>query len=157
MAYYDYKVIPAPRRAKRMKGVHAPEELFAHTLSEAISELSRQGWEYLGSETMTAEAPRGWFRRGLAEPLTVLVFRRQRESLGPRLAAVAGDPAPEAREPVAEGAARGAAAERPVLDRMQNIFARREPPPRREPVVEEGAAPLPPLRQAPRLGPADKS
>ena len=29
MTDYDYKVIPAPRRAKRVKGVHGAEDLFA--------------------------------------------------------------------------------------------------------------------------------
>ena len=29
MTHYDYKVIPAPKRVKRVKGVHGAEELFA--------------------------------------------------------------------------------------------------------------------------------
>ena len=156
MTYYDYKVIPAPRRAKRMKGVHAPEEMFAHLLTDTINEQARQGWEYLGSETLPAEAPRGWFRRALHEELSVLVFRRQREQLGPRLTAVPSDPVPEAREPLA-GAAAAAASERPALDRMQAVFARRDPPKRREPRLDEaGDTPPTPLRAAPRLGPAEK-
>ena len=62
MTYYDYKVVPAPRRAKKVKGVHGAEELFALTLTEAINELARQGWEYVRAEHLPAEAPRGWFR-----------------------------------------------------------------------------------------------
>ena len=62
--------------------------------------------------TLPAEAPRGWFR-GAQSPSeqTVLVFRRPRESLGPRLAAVR--PSRRARRagtlPPSPGAARRAA------------------------------------------------
>jgi hypothetical protein len=59
MTYYDYKVIPAPKRAKRVKGVHGTEDLFALTLTEAINEVARQGWEYVRAEHLPAEAPRG--------------------------------------------------------------------------------------------------
>ena len=54
MTHYDYKVVPAPKRAKRVKGLHAPEELFAATLAEAINEVARQGWEYVRAETLHA-------------------------------------------------------------------------------------------------------
>jgi hypothetical protein len=158
MAEYDYKVVPAPRRARRVKGVRTAEELFALTLTEAINEVARQGWEYVRAEHMPAEASRGWFRAAVAEEQTVLVFRRPREALGPRLAAsrperdagaevvahaaplVAGDP-----EPVP-------AAERAVIDRMR----RREPPVHLEPTLDETRPPTP-LRPHPRLGPADGS
>jgi hypothetical protein len=156
MSYYDYKVVPAPKRAKRMKGVHTPEELFAHTMTEAITEQSRQGWEYLRAETLPAEAPRGWLRRPLHEQLSVLVFRRPRENLGPRLAAVTHE-APEAREPLLGGeeAPRPDPAERPAPERATGLF-RRAAPPRLEPKLgEPGEAPATPLRPTPRLGPAE--
>lgn len=93
MTYYDYKVVPAPRRARKVKGVSAAHDLFALTLTEAINEVARQGWEYCGSETLTSEAPSGWFRRGSVEDQSVLVFRRPREHLSPRLAAAPVEPA----------------------------------------------------------------
>ncbi len=93
MTHYDYKVVPAPKRAKRVRGVHGAEDLFALTLTDAINEVARQGWEYVRAEHLPAEAPRGWFRGGTAGEQTVLVFRRAREALGPRLAAVRAEPA----------------------------------------------------------------
>ncbi len=157
MPYYDYKVVPAPRRMKQVRGVKSSDELFALTLSDAINEQARQGWEYLRSESLTAETPSGWFRRGRAETQTVLVFRQARETLGPTLAA---EPAPAARpaetrpqlrpEPAAEPALTG----RPFVDRVQSL-TRREPA--LEPPAAEGSAAPTPLRPAPRLGPADRS
>ena len=103
MSHYDYKVVPAPKRAKKVKGVRAAEELFALTLTEAINEVARQGWEYVRAEHMPAEASRGWFRSALAGEQTVLVFRRPRELLSPRLASVRPDrdAVPEAVVPAA--------------------------------------------------------
>jgi hypothetical protein len=149
MTHYDYKVVPAPRRARKIKGVRSSEDLFALTLTEAINEVARQGWEYLRAEHMPAVASRGWLRSAVAEELTLLVFRRPRETLGPRLAAVEPDPAE------AEGPRLAPAAERAVVDRMR----RREPAMRLEPVVDDLAtAEAEPgvLRPGPRLGPADQ-
>ena len=36
---------------------------------------------------MSAEAPGGWFKRAVTEEQTMLVFRKPREHLSPRLAA----------------------------------------------------------------------
>lgn len=148
MSYFDYKVIPAPRRVKRVRGVHEGAELFAHTLTEAINEQAREGWEYVRAESLTAETPRGWFRRPAEEDQTVLVFRRERETLGPRIAAP-HEPAPVEHTP------------HPEAERAEpNIFAERRPlpgPSRREPTLgpAEGDAPTP-LRPSPRVGPAER-
>lgn len=145
MSNYDYKVVPAPKRAKRVKGVRTPEELFALTLTEAINEVARQGWEYVRAEHLPAEASRGWFRSSLAGEQTVLVFRRPRESLGPRLAAVRSDRDEAAEAPAFQ--AEALQAERPVTDRVR----------RREPSVSPAdEEPPTPLRPSPRLGPADQ-
>jgi hypothetical protein len=148
MSHYDYKVVPAPKRAKKVKGVRAAEELFALTLTDAINEVARQGWEYVRAEHLPAEASRGWFRPALSEEQTVLVFRRHRDALGPRLATVRADAQPEplVPEPAAPGI-EPTPAERAVIDRMR----RREPSVRLEPVTREET----PLRPSPRLGPAD--
>ncbi|MFQ8431166.1 hypothetical protein [Amaricoccus sp. W119] len=86
MSYYDYKIVPAPKKAKKVKGVSSAAELFALTLTDAINEHARQGWEYYGSEELAIETPGGWFRRARTEEHTVLVFRRSREHLSPRVA-----------------------------------------------------------------------
>lgn len=171
MTSYDYKVVPAPRRARKVKGVKGADELFAHTLAEAINEIARQGWEYVRAESLTAEVPGGWFRRSVSSEQAVLVFRRAREALGPRIAAVPSAGA-AGREPEFAGAGetiiaerapeRGhdrpvdRAVERVVVDRLQSTL--RHQPVRLEPAFNDAdEAPPSPLRPGPRLGPADQS
>ncbi len=157
MDSYDYKVVPAPRRAKKMRGIRGTEELFAHTLTDAINEVARQGWEYLRAERLPAEAPRGWFRTPAATDQTVLVFRRPREGLGPRIAASheagADMDAPSAPVPAPERLPRAETERAPVIPPRH-----REPARRVEPTPASGEAePFPtPLRPPPRLGPADQ-
>ena len=152
MAYFDYKVVPAPRRVRKAKDVSAPEELFALTLTEAINEHARQGWEYVRAETLAAETPGGWFRRAVVEERAVFVFRRERSDLGPRLAAEPSAVQQPQRTP--EDPAAADPVRRPVTV---------EAPPlrRREPVMGEVQAPAPaagqaPLRAVPTLGPAER-
>jgi hypothetical protein len=148
MSYFEYKVIPAPRRVKRVKGLHDPSELFAHTLTDAINEQAREGWEYVRAESLTAETPKGWLRRSSEEDQSVLVFRRERETLGPRVAAV-HEPAPERR---------AAPAEPPAPEPSVFGDRSRAPAPRREPTLGPATPPPAPtpLRPTPRLGPADR-
>ena len=152
MTAYDYRVVPAPRRARKIKGVKAPDELFATTLAEAINEVARQGWEYVRTETLVAEAPGGWLRRGTSSDHTVMVFRRPREALGPRLAGVGpglggwacGRGAGERPHEAADRAI-----ERVVVDRLQSTL--RHQPARFDPPEDDA----PPWPSGPRLGPAD--
>ncbi len=138
--FYDYKVIPAPRRLKRLKGVKSTSDLFAAMLSETINATARDGWEYLRSETLSAAEQGGWFRRATEVEETVLIFRRTREMLSPRISA----PRPE---PVAD----------PATDAPRPVLADRPPvtPLRREPRLSGDAETAQPLRSTPRLGPAD--
>ena len=163
MTSFDYKVVPAPRRVRKIKGVKGADEMFAQTLSDAINEVARQGWEYVRTEALIAERPGGWFRRGKSSDHTVMVFRRAREALGPRIAAVpsVASPGPDLpREPalVTTGAGDRSAAdravERVVVDRLQSTL--RHHPVRLEAHPDDEADPLT-RRPGPRLGPADPS
>jgi len=153
MTYYDYKAVPAPRRMKKVKGVKSAEELFALTLTEAINEHARQGWEYVRSESLTVEAPGGWFRRGSSDTQTVLVFRQERGTLGPRLAA--------AGQMGAAADWKADARREPALDVTPAAAPRQAPDV--EPSFAEVAAGIDehatqtPLRSGPRLGPAERS
>lgn len=141
MSYYDYKVIPAPKRAKKVKGISGSADLFALTLTEAINEVSRQGWEYYCSESLSISTPGGWFRPSVTEEQTVLVFRKPREHLSPRLAA-----APiEAAEP----RTRGAETPRPGVMRREPDFGGSD-------FGGSGPEEEPGPRATPRLGPAEK-
>jgi hypothetical protein len=91
MSYYDYKIVPAPKKAKKVRGVSGAADLFALTLTDAVNELARQGWEYYCSESLAIQTPGGWFSRARTEEHTVLVFRKPREHLSPRLASETGE------------------------------------------------------------------
>lgn len=75
---YEYKVIPAPRKGRKARGVKGAEERFSHTLQDVMNDLAIDGWEFLRSETLPSEE-----RSGLTSSTTVfrsvLVFRRARD------------------------------------------------------------------------------
>jgi hypothetical protein len=75
MQHFEYKVIPAPARGEKERGLKAGVDRFAHTLSGVMNDMAVQGWEYLRAETLPAEE-----RTGLTGKTTVyhnlLVFRR---------------------------------------------------------------------------------
>ena len=86
MPSYEYKVVPAPKRAKPVKGLRKGEERFAHMLTELMNELGVEGWEYMRADALPVEE-----RSGLTSRVTVyqnlLVFRRLREAAAEEAAA----------------------------------------------------------------------
>lgn len=96
---FEYKVMPAPTRGKKAKGVKGAAGRFAQALSDVMNELAADGWEYLRTDTLPAEE-----RAGLTGRTTVfqnmLVFRRavQADAEAPL-----GD-SPEPAQPEAETA-----------------------------------------------------
>ncbi|MFO7805729.1 MAG: DUF4177 domain-containing protein [Paracoccaceae bacterium] len=93
---YEYKVIPAPTRGLKAKGVRSVEDRFAHALQTAMNTLGAEGWEYQRSDSLPCET-----REGLMGKTTVvqsmLVFRRTRDletALVPALVTQAPDPEP---------------------------------------------------------------
>lgn len=75
MPAYEYKVVPAPKRGLKAKGVKGTEARFAHALSEVMNEHGAEGWEYQRTDTLPCEE-----RQGLTGKVTLfqnmLVFRR---------------------------------------------------------------------------------
>lgn len=75
MQRYEYRVLPAPKKGKRAKGVKGAEGRFAHALTLTMNEMAAEGWEYLRADTLPAEE-----RAGLTSKTTsfqtLLVFRR---------------------------------------------------------------------------------
>lgn len=75
MIRFEYKVIPAPTRGAKGKGVKGNDGKFANALETAMNEMAAQGWEYQRAETLPSEE-----RAGLTSKNTifrnVLVFRR---------------------------------------------------------------------------------
>ncbi len=79
MPRYEYKVVPAPRRPAKLRGVRGDEARFAFTIEEAINVSAAEGWEYVRSDTLPCEH-RGWFSRKVEEH-SVLIFRRGRSGI----------------------------------------------------------------------------
>lgn len=75
MQTYEYRVVPAPKRAEKVKGIRATQDRFAHALTLMMNDLGREGWDYLRADTLPCEE-----RVGLTGRTTVfqhmLVFRR---------------------------------------------------------------------------------
>lgn len=76
MPKYEYKVVPAPKKGLKGKGVKGSEERFAHALTVAMNGLGVEGWDYLRCDTLPCKE-----RSGLTGKTTVyqnmLVFRRE--------------------------------------------------------------------------------
>lgn len=72
---FEYKVIPAPTRGQKGKGIKGPEGRFANALELEMNRLGSEGWEYVRADTLPHEE-----RSGLTGSSTsyrsVLVFRR---------------------------------------------------------------------------------
>lgn len=72
---YEYKVVPAPRRALKVKGLKTPTDRFAHTLSERLNAETTGGWQFVRTETLPCEVRSG-LRGVKSSTETVMIFQR---------------------------------------------------------------------------------
>lgn len=74
---FEYRVIPAPTKGKKAKGVKTSEDRFALAMSDLLNEMAEGGWDFQRAETLPAEE-----RKGLTGKTStyrnLLVFRRER-------------------------------------------------------------------------------
>ena len=84
---FEYKVIPAPTKGRKMRGFRRPDEKFAYAVQEKMNEMSQLGWEFIRSETLPNTERTGLTRRTTIDR-SLLVFRRP-------LQTAAAQPAPE--------------------------------------------------------------
>jgi hypothetical protein len=100
MPKHEYKVIPAPEKGMKARGLKTPEDRFAHALQEVMNQMGAAGWEYLRAETLPSKERSG-FTGSVTYYRNMLVFRRalavQADEFEPKLPGVA-------REEIAEGA-----------------------------------------------------
>ncbi len=102
MPCYEYKIVPAPEKTRKVRGLKGAD-LFAHALEEVMNDLGADGWRYLRADTLPQEE-----RSGLTSKTTtyrnLLIFQREIadgvEEAAPA-AKPAAAPAPAAR-PVSE-------------------------------------------------------
>ncbi len=78
MPRYEYKVIPAPAKGRKAKGVKTPEARFALAVEDVLNQMGAEGWDYLRAELLPSDE-----RSGLTGSTqnwrNVLVFRRPLE------------------------------------------------------------------------------
>ncbi len=93
MPRYEYKVIPAPQKGAKAKGVKTPEGRFATSVEQVLNEMGQQGWEYQRAELLPSEE-----RSGLTGSTTnwrnVMVFRRVIEADATEVVAPVATPSP---------------------------------------------------------------
>ena len=75
MTHYEYKVIPAPTRGRKTKGVKTAEGRFALGVETVLNDLARDGWEYLRADLLPSEERSGLTGTAI-KWRNVLVFRR---------------------------------------------------------------------------------
>lgn len=173
MQRFEYKVIPAPNRAKKVRGVKTPGGRFALMLTDTINEQAAEGWEYLRSDSLPVEEKPGLLKSRVENYYTVLVFRKPVAAHGeqgapgpdaPVAAPALGTPAPAqtgvATADAASGsaAASGAGRSDPKLSHPARAEARTEA--RAEPQLDRRAradsAPAePPMRGGDKQGTAN--
>ncbi|MFV2052556.1 DUF4177 domain-containing protein [Aliiroseovarius sp. YM-037] len=75
MPKYEYKVVPAPKKGEKAKGVKGVEDRFAHALMTVMNELGSDGWEYMRADTLPCETRSGFTGKSTAFQ-NMLIFRR---------------------------------------------------------------------------------
>ena len=101
MTRFEYKVVPAPRRGEKARGVKTTEERFALALTGLMNRLGAEGWDYVRADALPCEE-----RVGLTGSKTsfqnMLVFRRnldadvQESGTPPSVLRIAHDTGPDA-------------------------------------------------------------
>lgn len=112
MIKYEYKVVPAPVRGDKVKGLKSTADKFAHALTALMNELGAAGWDYVRADTLPCEE-----RSGLTGKVTtyqnMLVFRRVVETVTVEVPEPVPAPVPSTAEEFAEQAAASLSAAAP--------------------------------------------
>ena len=151
---YEYRVVPAPRRGEKARGVKTTEDRFAYALTTLMNEMAGAGWDYQRAESLPVDE-----RAGLTGTKTtfqnMLVFRRSLSG-----SAVAGEPvlrAAESATPIAVAPVVSPAVAPSVAPVSVAAAAEADPAP--QPALKPlrlGAA-ITPEGSSPALGPAQSA
>ncbi|ARE39999.1 hypothetical protein RGUI_1858 [Rhodovulum sp. P5] len=95
MGKYEYKVMPAPERGRRVRGAKTTADRFAHVVEDTLNAMAAEGWEFLRAETLPCEERKGLTGRSTSYQ-NLLVFRRD---------TAAAAKTPDSPEQIAEAAA----------------------------------------------------
>lgn len=107
MAVYEYKVVPAPSKGRKARGVKGTENRFAFAIETVMNDMASEGWEFQRTETLPSEE-----RSGLTSSTTnfrnIMVFRRPRaddvSAFRPKLLERPAHPVPTAEPPLTDTA-----------------------------------------------------
>lgn len=77
---YEYKVVPAPQKGAKAKGVKTPEGRFANAVEQVLNQMGQEGWEYQRAELLPSEERTG-LTGSAVNWRNVLVFRRAVETV----------------------------------------------------------------------------
>ena len=80
MQRFEFKVIPAPKRGEKARGVKSTEDRFALALTSLMNQLGAEGWDYVRADALPCEERVG-FTGSKTTFQNVLVFRRAVEGL----------------------------------------------------------------------------
>jgi hypothetical protein len=75
MQRFEFKVIPAPKRGEKSRGVKSTEDRFALALTTLMNQLGAEGWDYVRADALPCEERVG-FTGTKTTFHNVLVFRR---------------------------------------------------------------------------------
>jgi hypothetical protein len=75
MSTYEYRVIPAPRKGEKAKGIKTPEARMAQAMETRLNAQGQEGWEYVRSDVVPMEERAGLTSKHVTYH-TVLIFRR---------------------------------------------------------------------------------
>ncbi|GGH52025.1 DUF4177 domain-containing protein [Frigidibacter albus] len=162
MQRYEYKVIPAPGRGEKVRGLKTTAERFAHAMTELMNDMARDGWEYLRADTLPCEERSGFTSRTTTYQ-NLLTFRRIPAAVAavemPRALAAPAAPAPAPQQrPLVAAPGLGSFGQ-PARAPEADDIAEDEPAPALRATAPLGDAPkveaAPEPGKAPRLGPAD--
>ena len=95
MQKFEYKIVAAPRAAKKFKGVRGHADRFARTVEAVITEQAVNGWDYFRADTLPSDQKSGILRKGAETYQTLLIFRRAAPVLGAKKASPIAEPIPE--------------------------------------------------------------
>lgn len=75
MPKFEYRVVPAPAKGEKAKGLKTTQDRFARTLTGLMNRMGAEGWEYLRAETLPCEERSGFTgtKMGFQH---MLIFRR---------------------------------------------------------------------------------
>jgi hypothetical protein len=83
MQRFEYKVIPAPKRGEKARGVKTTEDRFALALTLLMNDLGAEGWDYVRADSLPCEERVG-FTGTKTTFQNLLVFRRPVEDAAER-------------------------------------------------------------------------